>query len=238
MCFFVVENMERMDFQADWSHKCPVLILFDFIFDCLDWLVAVKCLIIHQSRGLQRREEKRPAMELLRGFLPLGAAVWQCVVHDDTPRQCLYNWSTPKNTGCVIIRKLFTTEAIRSFYVVYMKPYNVFHMITSYLKQDIDLYRTCMPDYACVHLKMADLGHHHCLYSTSCTGNEVILTQFYHRFPIFLNTDMHHQQTSAGETNWCGKVLESECNHFSKMLRTCQFIHDHLPHAACLHHPI
>lgn len=26
----------------------------------------------------------------------------------------------------------------------------VFHMITSYLKQDIDLYRTCMHDYACM----------------------------------------------------------------------------------------
>ena len=102
----------------------------------------------------------------------------------------------------------------------------------------ICIVHVCMIMHACVHLKMADLGHHHCLYSTSCTGTEVIFTHFYHRFPMFLNTDMHHQQTSAGETNWCGKVLESEFNHLAKMLRTCQFIHDHLPHAACLHHPI
>ena len=74
-----------------------------------------------KPRPSEEEEEKRPAMELLRGFLPLGAAVWQCVVHGDTSRQCFYIGPLRKTQGVCFYwcayycdqKKLFTTETIR-----------------------------------------------------------------------------------------------------------------------------
>ena len=92
-----------------------MLILFDFILDCLDWLVGCSEVSHHSSkpRPLEEEEEKRPAMELLRGFLPLGAAVWQCVVHGDPQRQVCTLVHSSKYTGCVFLLMCFLYIVIR-----------------------------------------------------------------------------------------------------------------------------
>lgn len=104
-----------------WSWLISSLIVWD-------WLVGCSEVSHHSSkpRPSEEEEEKRPAMELLRGFLPLGAAVWQCVVHGDTSRQCFYIGPLRKTQGVCFYwcayycdqKKLFTTETIRWYNIL------------------------------------------------------------------------------------------------------------------------
>lgn len=125
--FLVVENMERMDGPGDFSAiklSC-VFWLFDFILDWslivwIGWLVAVKCLTIHQVEAFRGGGEAS-----CNGAIAWLSATWSCSHMCCTwwpPTAVFVHWSTPLHRVCVCVfidvfycdhKKMFTTEAIR-----------------------------------------------------------------------------------------------------------------------------
>lgn len=67
------------------------------------------------------------------------------LVHSEKHRVCVFI-----DVLIIVIRRNCLQQRLSDGTIVYNMEAYVFHMITSYVKQDIDLYRTCMHDYACM----------------------------------------------------------------------------------------